>query len=72
MLRVAEYLLDRPLLDNLTRVHHHDARAEPSDHPHVVGDHHDRCAQLAVEVGKQLEDLRLDGNVQGGCRLIGE
>ena len=42
------------------------------DHAEVVGDHHDRRVELALQALDQLEDLRLDGHVERRRRLVGD
>ena len=42
------------------------------DHAEVVGDQHDRHAELALQLAQQVEDLRLDGDVERGRRLVGD
>jgi hypothetical protein len=72
VVRCREQPLDRRLLDHLAGVHHDDAPRDLGDHPEVVGDHHDRGAEALLEVGEQLEDLRLDRDVERGRRLVGD
>ena len=40
--------------------------------PEVVGDDDDGGVELALEVLQQVEDLRLDGHVERGRRLVGD
>ncbi len=42
------------------------------DHTQVVGDQDDRDMEGLLQVAQQSEDLRLDGHVQGGGRLVGD
>src|SRR3546814_4277457 len=49
----------------------HDALGGLRHHAHVVGDQHERHAALALQRDQQFQDLRLDGDVEGGGRLIG-
>ena len=58
------------LLDDLPRVHDRHPVAEPGDHPEVVGNQDEPRLELALKVGEQVEDLRLDGDVEGGGRLV--
>src|SRR3546814_10384975 len=71
MLRAIEDVAHRPLLDHAAGVHHHDPVAESGNDAEVVGDHDDGGAEIALQVGQQIEDLRLDGDVEGGGRQIG-
>src|SRR3546814_8394439 len=72
MLRAIEDVAHRPLLDHAAGVHHHDPVAESGNDAEVVGDHDDGGAEIALQVGQQIEDLRLDGDVEGGGRLVGD
>ena len=72
MLRSAEDGLGRALLHHPAGVHHHHPGADAGDHRHVVGDQHDRGAELAVEVLELLQDLRLDRDVERGGGLVGD
>ena len=40
--------------------------------PHVVGDEQDRHRQALAEVVDEVEDLGLDGHIEGGGRLVGD
>ena len=59
-------------LDDLAQVHHRDPLAEVPHHGQVVGDEHERQAQLPLQVAQQVDDLRLDRDVQRGDRLVGD
>ena len=59
-------------LDHPARVHHLDPVRVPGDHAHVVRDQQHRHAEPVLEVMQQGEDLRLDGDVQRGGRLVGD
>ena len=72
MTRRREQLLDRGLFDLASGVHHHHPARILGDDPHVVGDQHDRGTELLLELDHQVEDLRLDGDVEGGGGLVGE
>ena len=43
-----------------------------SDHTHVVCDHNDRSARLVAEPSNQIEDLRLDGDIERRGGLVGD
>ena len=60
------------LLDLPAGVHHHHPVAALGDDAEVVGDHDHTHAELALQPLDQVEDLRLDGDVEGGGRLIGD
>ena len=72
MQRVLEQRLDRRLLDLAAGIHHHDALGGLGDDAEIVGDQHDRRAGLLLELQHQVEDLRLDGDVERGGRLVGD
>ena len=42
------------------------------DDAEIVGDQHDRRAELLLELEHQVEDLRLDGDVERRGRLVGD
>jgi hypothetical protein len=37
-----------------------------------MGDKQHRHTHLFLEIGKELQDLRLDGDVERGCRFVGD
>ena len=72
MLRVVEDVVDRRALHHAPEVHHHHLVRHLRDHPHVVGDQHDRHAVLTLQLADQVQDLRLGGDVEGGGGLVGD
>ncbi len=68
--RTAEDGMDVAVLDDLARVHDHDAVRHLRDHSQVVRDDHDRGAQVPLQPAHQLQDLRLDRDIQRRCRLV--
>ena len=72
MLRAVDHVGDRPDLDDAPGVHHGDAIGGLGDHAHVVRDQHHRGAVLAAQPLQQLDDLRLDRDVERGRRLVGD
>ena len=58
------------LLHELAGVHHADAVADLGDHAEVVGDVEDRRVELPLELGDEVEDDGLGGDVQGRRRLV--
>src|SRR5438270_840453 len=72
MLRVREDVGGRSRLDDLAGVHHDQALAHAGDHAEVVRDQDRRGAELTVHVTEKVEDLRLDGHVERGRRLVGD
>ena len=59
-------------LDHPARVHHVDPVRVPRDHAHVVRDQQHRHAEAILKVIEQCEDLRLDGDIKRGRRLVGD
>ena len=70
MQRPLEELAQAGLLHELAGVHHADAVADLGDHAEVVGDVEDRRVELPLEVGDQVEDDGLGGDVEGRRRLV--
>ena len=69
---MGEQLLHRRLFHDLAGVHHHDALRGLRHHAHLVGDQHHRHAEARLHVEQQVEDLRLDGDVERRGRLVGD
>ena len=72
MLRPLEHLGRRALLDDLALAHDVDAVGHLAHDAEVVGDQQHGHAELALQLLQQLEDLRLDGDVERGGRLVGD
>ena len=68
--RVVEKLLALGQLADVTQVHDHDAVTEMLDHTQVMGDEKVGEMFLLTELIEKLEDLGLDGDVQGRDRLV--
>ena len=60
------------LLDHPAGVHDDDPVGDLGDDAEVVGDEQNRHADLAPQLVEQRQDLRLDGDVEGGRRLVGD
>ena len=71
-MRLREQRLDARFLDDLAAVHHDHARRDLGDDAEVVRDHRDRRAEPLLQIREQLEDLRLDRDVECGRRLVGD
>ena len=54
------------------RVHDADRRADFAAHAEIVADQQDRHAEFRVQAPADVENLRLDGNVQRSRRLVGD
>ena len=59
-------------LDDLALLHHRDAVGDAADDAEVVGDEQHRHALGLLHLGEQVEDAGLDGDVEGGGRLVGD
>ena len=68
--RVREQLLRGGLLDDLTGVHDGDVVGHLGDERQVVGHEDHGEAELLAQLVEQRDDLLLDGDVQGGGRLV--
>ncbi|MNI08007.1 hypothetical protein D3C73_610300 [compost metagenome] len=63
-------IVRRAGLDLLAAIHDDGAVGNFRDHAHVMGDEEDRHALLFLQRLDQLKNLRLDGDVERGCRLV--
>src|SRR5947199_2231158 len=70
MLRVRVELLGRSDLDDLPEVHDGNARRDVLDDGQIVGDEEVGEPELRLEVLEQVDDLGLDGHVQGRDGLV--
>ena len=62
----------RRALDDLARVHHRDAIGDARDDAEIVRDQDERHPELALQRLQQVQDLRLDRDVERGGRLVGD
>ena len=60
-----------PLLDDFAAIHDKDARGKTRHDAEVVGDEDHGHAEAFFQRGKQLHDLRLDGDIERGGRFVG-
>ena len=67
-----EQLTGLGLLGHLAGVHDDHPVGAPGDHAHVVGDEDHGHGQLLAEVVDEVEDLGLDGDVEGRGGLVGD
>ena len=72
VLRIFHHLVHGSLLHDAPGVHDGDATAKLGGHAQVVGDQDDGSAMLLVDTAHQIQDLGLDGDIQGGGRLVGQ
>ena len=54
------------------QVHHQDLVGDMPYHRQIVGDEHISQALLLLQILKQIENLGLDRNIQGGHRLVAD
>ena len=67
----AEDLLGGAGFHDAASLHDGDAGGELRDHGEAVRNQQVRERKFALQILQQLEDLRADGNVEGGDRLVG-
>ncbi|MDT4885592.1 hypothetical protein FQZ97_1218410 [compost metagenome] len=72
MLWAGKQLVGLALLHHLAVAHDIDTVGKAPDNAEVMSDEDDRHAELALQFGKQHQDLRLDGDVKRGSRLVGD
>jgi hypothetical protein len=72
VLRRAEHGGGPADLDDAPGLHDRDAVGDLGDHRQLVGDEDDRHAQLVAQVDEQLQQLRLDRDVERADRLVGD
>src|SRR5438477_11013274 len=72
MPRYVEHVDGSALLDDATGIHHTDAVGQPGDDGQVVSNPDQRGVALPSELLHLVENLTLDGGVEGGGRLVGD
>ena len=72
MQRLFEQHLDRRLLDLAAGIHDDDPLGGLGHHAEIVRDQHDGGAGLLLQLEHEIEDLRLDGDVERRRRLVGD
>ena len=72
VLLVPEQLATVGQLGDPAEVHDRDPVADVLDDAHVVGDEHVGQPELALELLQQVQDLRLDRDVERGDRLVAD
>ena len=70
--RGLKIVVDVAELDDAARVHHDDAVGELGDQAEVVRDEDDRRVRLLLRGAHDLDDLRLDRDVERRRRLVGD
>ena len=69
--QVVEEFFGLGLLHHGAQVHDGHLVAQVADHGHLVGDEEHGQGELLPQIHHQVQDLGLDGHVQGGDRLVG-
>jgi hypothetical protein len=59
-------------LHRLPVIHHHGAVRDLGNYSHVVRDEEDRHILFLLQNLEEVQDLRLDRDVERGCRLVGD
>ncbi len=59
-------------LDDAAEIHDGDAVAHMAHHAQIVADEQAGEIELAAQLQEQIEDLRLDGDIEGGHRLVAD
>jgi hypothetical protein len=72
MLRPAQKRGAAAALHDPAAVQHDHVIGHVGDHAEIVGDEQDRHAEFALELAHQLQDLRLDRDVERRGRLVGD
>ncbi|MYM18563.1 hypothetical protein GSY69_00855 [Brevibacterium sp. 5221] len=72
MLGVVEDCLQPALLDDAPTPHHAEGRAELGDNGKIVCDVEQSEAPFLLHAAEEVEDLRLDSDVEGGGGLIAQ
>src|SRR5579872_2168381 len=67
-----EDLLPRRHFDDLAEIHHGHAMRHVLDDRKIVADEEEREAEFGLQILQQVDDLRLDRNVERGDRLIAD
>ena len=70
MERMLEEVARRGLLDDAASVQDAHRVADPHNHAQVMGDEEHRHLQLITKVLEEIQDLRLNGDVERSRRLI--
>jgi hypothetical protein len=70
MLGVGKDTMDRALFHNLTGIHHGYSRSMMGNHTQIVRNEQHGHARVFLQSPHEIENLRLDGDIQGGGRFI--
>jgi hypothetical protein len=72
MTRPLEEVAGERALDDAAGVHHEHAMAGAGDDSQIMGNENDRETALVQKLAQELEDLRLDGDVESRGGLVGD
>jgi hypothetical protein len=72
VLRRTQHFIDRSLLDDTAQVHHRHGVRQMIDDGEVVGDEQVGEPEIGLQVGEQIENLRLHRNVERRGRLVAD
>jgi len=72
MLRVADDGFRVRRFNDFAEIHHHHAMADVLDHREIVRDEEIRDTMLLLQIAEQIDDLRLNRNVQRAHRLVAD
>ena len=70
--RRVEYLRRVPVFDHVSAVHYEHVFADFGNHAQVVRDQNNSSARFALHFVHEFENLRLDGDIERGRRLVGD
>ncbi len=70
VLRVPENIVARALFHDTAQIHHHHLVGDVFHHGKIVADEEIGEVVLLLQVGEEIEDLRLNGNIEGRDRFI--
>ena len=69
---IAEELTGRRDLDDPAEIHHGNPMADVLDHGEIVRDKQIRQAEFALQIGEQVDDLRLHRDIERRDRLVAD
>ena len=70
MARVAEHFVAGAVFDHVAEIHHHHLVGDVAYHREIVADEDIGELKLVLQVGQQIEDLRLDREIERRHRLV--
>ena len=70
MLRIGKDINGLPLFNNFPALHHANPVGNAAHDAQIMRDEQKAKALAAFQIGQKVKDLRLNGHIQRGCRLI--